>query len=98
MNMWGMTPEVLQELDRGFRDFFREGSGNMDTAEFLIPIFVDRLLQEGKASVQVLPTADRWFGVTYREDKPQVAEAFRGLIAAGEYAPDLFAGLESNRR
>ena len=98
MNMWGMTPEVLQELDRGFRDVFREGSGNMDTAEFLIPIFVDRLLQEGKASVQVLPTADRWFGVTYREDKPQVAEAFRGLIAAGEYAPDLFAGLESSRR
>ena len=68
------------------------------TAECLIPIFVDRLLQEGKSSVQVLPTADRWFGVTYREDKPQVAEAFRGLIAAGEYAPDLFAGLESNRR
>ena len=43
--------------------------------------------------MRVLPTAYRWFGVTYREDKPQVAEAFRALIAAGEYGADLFAGL-----
>ena len=93
MNMWGMTPEFLQELDRGFRDFFRRGEEELDKTEFLIPIFVDQLLQEGKISVRVLPTADRWFGVTYREDKPQVAEAFRALIAAGEYGADLFAGL-----
>ena len=88
-----ISPEFLQELDRGFRDFFRRGEEELDKTEFLIPIFVDQLLQEGKISVRVLPTADRWFGVTYREDKPQVAEAFRALIAAGEYGADLFAGL-----
>ncbi len=48
MNMWGMTPEFLQELDKGFRDFFRRGEEELDKTEFLIPIFVDQLLQEGR--------------------------------------------------
>ena len=95
MNMWGMTPEFLQELEWGFRDFFQTAGTQVQQAEFLIPIFVDQLLQAGKVTVQVLPTADKWFGVTYREDKPQVAEAFRSLIAAGEYGVDLFADLRN---
>lgn len=93
MNMWGMTPEFLTELDTGFRAFLQEEGTDLKTAEFLIPIFVDQLLQTGRISVKVLPTSDKWFGVTYREDKPQVAAAFRTLIETGEYRTDLFSDL-----
>lgn len=93
MNMWGMTPEFLRELDAGFRAFLRDPATDPAVTEFLIPIFVDKLLQEGKVSVRVLPTGDKWFGVTYKEDKPQVAAAFRELIEAGVYSTDLFSDL-----
>lgn len=93
MNMWGMTPEILDELEVGFREFFRENDQRLDTTEFLIPVHVDKLLQKGKITVQVLPTSERWFGVTYQQDKPQVVEAFRKLLAAGVYRWDLFSDL-----
>ena len=93
MNMWGMTPEILDLLELGFRDFFRENEAHLDTAEFLIPVYVDKLLQSGQVTVKVLPTADRWFGVTYQQDKPQVVEAFRELVAAGRYGRSLFDDL-----
>lgn len=93
MNMWGMGPEVIPAFEVGFRDFFRENRENLSTAEFLIPVFVDRLLQRGQATVRMLPTADRWFGITYRADTPAVREAFRELISRGEYGADLFADL-----
>lgn len=93
MNMWGMTPEFLKELDTGFRAFLENPDANPQTAEFLIPIFVDELLQAGRVSVQVLPTSDKWFGVTYREDKPQVARAMASLIDGGAYRRDLFSDL-----
>ena len=56
-------------------------------------MYVDRLLQAGKVTVRVLPTSDRWFGVTYQQDKPQVVEAFRQLLAEGVYRYDLFSDL-----
>ncbi|MCI6729187.1 MAG: nucleotidyltransferase [Clostridiales bacterium] len=93
MNMWGMTPEILTELDRGFRAFCQRPDLDPKTSEFLIPIFVDQLLQEGRVTVKVLPSADKWFGVTYRADKPLVDRAFRELIAAGAYRTDLFSDL-----
>ena len=93
MNMWGMTPEILGELKTGFRDFFLENQDRLETAEFLIPVYVDRLLQAGKVTVRVLPTSDRWFGVTYQQDKPQVVEAFWQLLAEGVYRYDLFSDL-----
>ena len=63
-------------------------------SEYLLPIFIDELLQAGKVSVQVLKTSDKWFGVTYQEDKPAVQQAFAQLIADGVYPSDLFSDLK----
>lgn len=93
MNMWGMTPEFLGELDQGFQAFLQDPAVSRETGEFLIPIFVDQLLKAGRISVQVLPTADKWFGVTYRADVPQVKAAFTALYQAGAYRQDLFSDL-----
>ncbi len=93
MNMWGMAPEVLDALEEGFRAFLSDPAGNLEKGEFLIPVYVDTLLRQGRATVKVLPTADRWFGVTYREDKPFVCKAFGALYAAGAYNEQLFSDL-----
>ena len=91
MNMWGLGPEFMDILQVGFEEFFR-GAAQEDPlkAEYLLPIYIGQLLQRGKVSVRVLETKDKWFGVTYREDKPAVVESFRKLIADGVYQPVLF--------
>lgn len=91
MNMWGLTPEFISMLEEGFSVFFENMAGNEEKAEYLLPIYIDELLQEGLVSVKVLETADRWFGVTYKEDKPVVVDSFRKLIEDGIYHADLFA-------
>lgn len=95
MNMWGLTPEFVQILDDGFKEFF-ETMGDKDVlkAEYLLPIYIDELLQAGKVSVKVLDSHDKWFGVTYKEDKDYVVEFFGKLIDAGVYAEDLFSDLK----
>ena len=91
MNMWGLRPEFMETLEIGFQAFFRDTvPGNPLKAEYLLPIYIGQLLREGKVSVQVLQTRDKWFGVTYREDKPAVVESFRKLIADGVYSAPLF--------
>ena len=90
MNMWGFYPSFFETLAGGF-PVFLEGIGDKAaTAEYLLPTIVDGLLRNGSAAVSVLPTDDRWFGVTYAEDKESVREAFRGLIDAGIYKTPLF--------
>lgn len=91
MNMWGLTPEFIQMLEKGFVEFFEKIDGNEEKAEYLLPIYIDELLQAGKVSVKVLETVDKWFGVTYKEDKPVVVESFQNLIKTGVYEQDLFA-------
>lgn len=93
MNMWGLTPEFADMLEKGFVEFFGGIAGNEMKAEYLLPIFIDSLLKQGKVNVKVLPTQDRWFGVTYQEDKPVVVESFAKLIEAGVYQKDLFSDL-----
>ena len=95
MNMWGLTPEFVQILDDGFKEFF-ETMGDKDVlkAEYLLPIYIDELFQAGKVSVKVLDSHDKWFGVTYKEDKDYVVESFGKLIDAGVYAEDLFSDLK----
>lgn len=94
MNMWGLTPEFADMLEKGFVEFFGGIAGNEMKAEYLLPIFIDSLLKQGKVNVKVLPTQDRWFGVTYQEDKPVVVESFAKLIEAGVYQKDLFSDLQ----
>ena len=94
MNMWGLTPEFMALLKDGFVEFFDKAEGDMTKAEYLLPIYIDELLHAGKVSVQVLKTPDKWFGVTYHEDKPAVQQAFAALIEQGVYRSDLFSDLK----
>ena len=95
MNMWGLTPEFMQTLEDGFKEFFANmGDKDVLKAEYLLPIYIDELLQEGKVSVKVLDTNDKWFGVTYKEDKEYVVESFAKLIEAGVYTKNLFEDLK----
>ena len=89
MNMWGFQPEVFAGFTAGLRDFLKKSLPD-PTAEFYIPLAVDRLLQAGTATCAVLPTAAQWFGVTYQEDKPRVQQALRTIVAAGEYPAPLW--------
>lgn len=88
MNMWGLTPSVFTAIRDRFPAFMAEEvSANPAKAEMYIPMEVSRLLQAGKCTVDVLSSSDRWYGVTYREDKPSVAAAMRRLTENGSY-PD----------
>ena len=90
--MWGLTPEFLEELEEGFRQFFeKEVPNNPLKAEFLIPIFIGKLLNEGKMSVKVLKTNDTWYGMTYKEDVRTVKDNFRKMLEMGLYSIDLFS-------
>lgn len=93
MNMWGLTVEFLEMLEEGFHNFLQNMNGNEQKAEYLLPIFIDELLQKEKVNVKVLPTQDQWFGVTYQEDKPSVVAAFQRLMEQGEYQTPLFGDL-----
>ena len=95
MNMWGLTPQFNELLESGFETFFRrmKWDGDELTAEYLLPIFIDELLQQGKVSVKVLETRDKWFGVTYQEDKPAVVREFKKLVDAGVYSKTLYEDL-----
>lgn len=93
MNMWGFTLEFMPLLEEGFIDFLENKEIDHMKTEFLIPIYMDKLLKEGKVTVRVLETQDKWFGVTYKEDKDDVAEAFHDLIQKGVYKEELFSDL-----
>ncbi len=94
MNMWGLTPAFIDLLEQGFVEFFQNTSAEqLNKSEYLLPIYIDQLLKQGRVSVKVLETGDKWFGVTYKEDKPVVVESFRALIQAGVYQEDLFSDL-----
>lgn len=90
MNMWGLPPKFLDELERGFPEFLDQIKEGDLKAEYLLPTIIDKLVLEGKAKVQVLETRDKWFGVTYKEDKEAVVAAIRGLIASGVYKEKLY--------
>lgn len=86
MNMWGFTASMLAELRERFANFLeRNLAKNPLKCEYFLPFVVDELLREGKAEVTVLRSGDRWYGVTYKEDKPVVVEAMKELKAAGIY-------------
>ena len=97
MNMWGLTPEFVDRLSKGFVDFFEQNKGNENSAEFLLPIFIGQELPKGEFDVKVLQTNDKWFGVTFKEDKPQVVASFEKLIEDGVYRNDLFSDLNKEQ-
>ena len=95
MNMWGLPPEFLNVLEKGFVAFFeKEVPANPLKAEYLIPIFIGQLLEKGQMAVKVLKTNDTWYGMTYREDVEAVRESFRKMLAEGVYTEELLGDLE----
>ena len=90
MNMWGFTPDFLDELEAGFKEFLSNIKEGDIKAEYLLPTIVDQLIKSGQADVSVLETQDKWFGVTYKEDKPVVVESIKKLIEEGKYPEKLY--------
>lgn len=90
MNMWGFTPDFLDELESGFKKFLSNLKQDDVKSEYLLPMIVDGLIKENRADVSVLETRDKWFGVTYKEDKPVVVESICKLIEQGEYPEKLY--------
>lgn len=94
MNMWGLTPDFLQTLEKGFAEFFeKEVPANPLKAEYLIPIYIGELLKKDQMSVKVLRTNDTWYGMTYHEDVAAVKESSRQMLAEGVYKEELFSDL-----
>lgn len=91
MNLWGFTPSFMQELERKFPVFLdRALRENPLKEEYFLPSVVDSLLKEGKATVKVLHTPDKWYGITYREDKPSVVAALAKMQESGLYPQKLW--------
>lgn len=85
MNMWGLQPEFLDILEKGFHEFLETTKADDLKAEYLLPTIIGGLLKEGRAEVTVLNSKDKWFGVTYKEDKESVVNAIKELIEKGIY-------------
>ncbi len=91
MNMWGFTDSFLPQIEARFPLFLAEDMPkNPEKAEFFLPMLVGELLSAGKANVKVLRTADKWYGVTYAADKPQVVAALAAMTAQGKYPDGLW--------
>ena len=89
MNLWGLSPAFFSELEDGFEKFLR-GLGPDDIrSEYLLPSVIGNCIREGRAGVKVLESHDRWFGVTYREDKQAVVDSVKKLIEDGVYPEKL---------
>jgi hypothetical protein len=90
MNFWGFTPAVFKQSEEMFKRFV-EANENNPKAEFFIPLVADELIKTGQAAFKVIPTASKWFGVTYKEDKPIVQASISALVENGTYPANLWA-------
>lgn len=91
MNMWGFTPDYFEYSQEYFKEFLSDPK-NMENlkAEFFIPLMVNKLINEGTATVEVLDTTSKWFGVTYAADREDTVNRIKTLVEAGEYPEKLF--------
>ena len=85
MNMWGLKPDFFEVLEKGFAEFLAGLKADDLKGEYLLPTIIGGLLAEGKVDVKVLKSNDKWFGVTYKEDKESVVQEVRALVDAGMY-------------
>ncbi len=90
MNLWGLTPAFMDQLQTGFVEFLENIPEGNIKKEYLLPEVIDTLIKTGKAEVEVLESSDEWFGVTYAEDKATVTAAFRKLTDEGVYPDGLY--------
>lgn len=90
MNMWGLKPNIIKVLGEGFPKFLDSLKADDIKSEYLLPVVIDRLIQGGLAKVKVLPIEDKWYGVTYQEDRQYVADAIRRMVDDKVYGEKLF--------
>lgn len=90
MNTWGFTLSIFDELEKRFPKFLEESQSNILKAEYFLPSVVDALIQENKADVRVVPCQEKWYGVTYKEDKQTVVESIQKMVDAGIYPAKLW--------
>lgn len=91
MNMWGFGRSILEEIKKGFPIFLEKGlRENPQKCEYYLPSVVSALLEEDRAVVQVLKSSDKWYGVTYKEDKPMITEAIEAMKEKGIYPRKLW--------
>lgn len=92
MNMWGCTAQIVPMLEKCFADFLEkaQSEGTLSTAEYALPTAFDVLIKNKDITVKVLPTNDRWYGMTHTEDTPEVIEAFAEMTGKGLYPSPLF--------
>ena len=89
MNFWGFTPAIFKQSEAMFKRFV-EANKNNPKAEFFIPLMAEELVKTGEAKFKVIPTSSKWFGVTYKEDKPIVMKSLADLLANGSYPENLW--------
>lgn len=91
MNMWGFTPDYFKYSDAYFKEFLADPKNQINLkAEFFIPLMVNKLINEGTATVKVLDTTSQWFGVTYAADRETTVERIQALVTNGVYPNKLF--------
>lgn len=90
MNFWGFDPTVFPIIEKRFHQFIQD-TREQPKAEFFIPLFIQEMIDADQVTVKVIPCEDRWYGVTYREDKPMVQAAFRQLVDQGVYPASLWS-------
>ncbi len=90
MNMWGLYPDFFEVLCKGFTKFLEDLKPEDIKREYLLPGIVGKMLEKNEVRITVLESRDKWFGVTYKEDRDSVVEAIKGLIEAGEYPDRLY--------
>lgn len=83
MNFWGLNPAIFDELEEQFQTF--KNSANIEKDEFFLPSVINNMVKEGRTRVRVLETHDKWYGVTYKEDKAEVVNAIRKFTVEGKY-------------
>ena len=95
MNMWGYRPSFLDRLESGFLEFLSNLKDGDIKSEYFLPGVVDSLIKSGKATAKVIPTNEKWFGLTYKEDLPASKAAIGELVKDGKYPADIFEALKN---
>ena len=85
MNVWGFHSDIFALMEQDFTAWLQTGEGDPMKREYYLPAFVDGLVKSGKASVAMLDTTSKWFGVTHQADKPQMQKALQGMHDDGTY-------------
>ncbi len=89
LNCWGFTPDIFYEIEKDFKEFLQKTS-HLTQAELYLPTVIDHLMKKGYCDVKVLPTSEKWYGVTYQEDREEVVSSIREKIKAGIYPENLW--------